>query len=575
MNRWTRYSWYRPLTVVVLSAFFAVYGIDLAMMGQLKAARAESVDDLLNADDSGLLGGTPQAAPAKKAKSLDDEDAPAAKPAAKPSKAGAFDDEDDTPVAKPAAKPSKAGAFDDEDDTPVAKPAAKPSKAGAFDDEEDKPVAKPAAKPSSADLDEDEELTPPKKARSSSAPSVIGLRKDGPTKIVGIVFPATAKNKKRSVEVQLLVRDYLRGKGLYTNVPVNTQLGDNGPAGEQPMLKKVDGFLTEATRSFDKGSYETAIENLDSAQTALAPWLDLRDGQTRFERVLALTAASYILNGEKKDGREVFQRLLQINPKADFKGYDFNDEVTDEIAKAKSGLADAPKGAIAVNSDPSGASVFIDGQFRGPTPIQIDGLVVGEHSVKVSEPGLKDVVNKITVYEGMTKTLSAKPEQTSRLIDYKAALNGISTRFEHKAMWRSVQEMNGVLKNDRLLLLRVEETNGRLGLSAYYYDMAKKQFKTASTRFDLADEEFNAATVSFLDSLFDDDLTSWQSTFFKEAKSAPVAAGGKTPVYKQWWLWTIVGVVVAGAAVGALVPTLKKDSKKNSNGLGNGISVRF
>jgi len=31
------------------------------------------------------------------------------------------------------------------------------------------------------------------------------------------------------------------------------------------------------------------------------------------------------------------------------------------------------------------------------------------------------------------------------------------------------------------------------------------------------------------------------------------SAPSKTPVYKKWWLWTIVGVVVAGAVVGGVV----------------------
>jgi hypothetical protein len=26
-----------------------------------------------------------------------------------------------------------------------------------------------------------------------------------------------------------------------------------------------------------------------------------------------------------------------------------------------------------------------------------------------------------------------------------------------------------------------------------------------------------------------------------------------TPIYKKWWFWTIIGVVVAGGAVGAAV----------------------
>jgi hypothetical protein len=34
--------------------------------------------------------------------------------------------------------------------------------------------------------------------------------------------------------------------------------------------------------------------------------------------------------------------------------------------------------------------------------------------------------------------------------------------------------------------------------------------------------------------------------------TAPAAAE-RTPIYKKWWLWTAVGVVVAGAVVGGVV----------------------
>jgi tetratricopeptide (TPR) repeat protein len=46
------------------------------------------------------------------------------------------------------------------------------------------------------------------------------------------------------------------------------------------------------------------------------------------------------------------------------------------------------------------------------------------------------------------------------------------------------------------------------------------------------------------------------------AGAIPSGAIEKTPVYKQWWLWTVVGVVVVGAAVGtvAYVATAPKPS---------------
>jgi tetratricopeptide (TPR) repeat protein len=51
----------------------------------------------------------------------------------------------------------------------------------------------------------------------------------------------------------------------------------------------------------------------------------------------------------------------------------------------------------------------------------------------------------------------------------------------------------------------------------------------------------------------------------------PVAArpAERTPVYKRWWLWTVVGVVVAGAVVtGAVVATTPNDAPSPPNTFG-------
>jgi tetratricopeptide (TPR) repeat protein len=49
--------------------------------------------------------------------------------------------------------------------------------------------------------------------------------------------------------------------------------------------------------------------------------------------------------------------------------------------------------------------------------------------------------------------------------------------------------------------------------------------------------------------------------------SAPSDDRGRTPVYKKWWLWTIVGgVVVAGVVVGVTVAVVTRDSFEPSLG---------
>ncbi len=41
------------------------------------------------------------------------------------------------------------------------------------------------------------------------------------------------------------------------------------------------------------------------------------------------------------------------------------------------------------------------------------------------------------------------------------------------------------------------------------------------------------------------------SVVLQSSKSGSSAEGSSTPIYKKWWLWTIVGVVAVGAGVGA------------------------
>jgi len=40
-----------------------------------------------------------------------------------------------------------------------------------------------------------------------------------------------------------------------------------------------------------------------------------------------------------------------------------------------------------------------------------------------------------------------------------------------------------------------------------------------------------------------------------------IESGPPTPIYKAWWLWTIVGVVVVGVAVGTTVALVTSQPK--------------
>lgn len=71
-------------------------------------------------------------------------------------------------------------------------------------------------------------------------------------------------------------------------------------------------------------------------------------------------------------------------------------------------LPDAnPHGQVAVASSPSGAGVYIDNAYRGITPLIVDSVEMGSHTILVRQAGYQDWATSVQVSEGETAQVSA------------------------------------------------------------------------------------------------------------------------------------------------------------------------
>ena len=60
-------------------------------------------------------------------------------------------------------------------------------------------------------------------------------------------------------------------------------------------------------------------------------------------------------------------------------------------------------GSLIISSNPSGAIVYLDGNYKGETPMNISGVVVGLHSLKLTKRFYADVEKRIQVSAGIKK----------------------------------------------------------------------------------------------------------------------------------------------------------------------------
>lgn len=77
-------------------------------------------------------------------------------------------------------------------------------------------------------------------------------------------------------------------------------------------------------------------------------------------------------------------------------------------AKGPSGGAAIAVGDLAVETDPYGAAVFVDGRAAGATPITVSGLTAGEHRVRVVKKGYLENARVITVVAGKPTAVKVK-----------------------------------------------------------------------------------------------------------------------------------------------------------------------
>ncbi len=83
-----------------------------------------------------------------------------------------------------------------------------------------------------------------------------------------------------------------------------------------------------------------------------------------------------------------------------------------------------PKGGVNISSEPPEAEVYINGVYRGRTPILITGLIVGDYQVRLSREGYVDWSQEARISNGKIDRLNIRLERA------KASLEIISTPLQ-------------------------------------------------------------------------------------------------------------------------------------------------
>lgn len=353
-------------------------------------------------------------------------------------------------------------------------------------------------------------------------------------------------------------------------------------------------ILKNAKKKFDEGkalyadfNADEAIEKFQSALKNLEDNLDKIADIKFLSDVIFYIGASYKLIDEDEQAESYFATYISLNPDASPDESEFSSEVVSAFNSVKKNLGKVSKGSVKVSCNPDGALVFIDGKIAGITPLTLRGVREGKHYYRIHKNGYRDAGGSVVVKGSKTASISETITKYSEASSILEAESEMHSDADQSAVLSNSLEIARTLGVDNLLVIYVKVgADERVNYTGYMIDKSKREFKKSTAVFDMPEKSAagkSASLKEFNKALIEDpyEYKSISDVFAAEVMNmtSDVSSGDKVkeekkPVYKEWWLWTVVGVVVAGGVAAGVVCGLGKCTSGGGSG-GATLDVNF
>ena len=424
---------------------------------------------------------------------------------------------------------------------------------------------------------EDEEDAPAPERASTSADSE--RYTSSGKKIMAVYMFEDSHTAKTASHVTAETASYLAGAKDYDYVGTESAVF----AASSSWLKSAKKDFEEGKTLYNDLGIEEAIEKFKSSLKSIEENIEKVTDMTLLGEVLFYLGASYKLLDDDDQAEFYFSIYISINPDSTPDDPAFSDEVTSAFNDVKDDRKSAGEGSIRIQSNEDGALVFLDGRIVGMTPVILRSVNSGKHYYRIHKNGFRDAGGSVAAREGKTVSIDETLSRNSSSSSVGELEEAMKSEFGSVGMIRkatALAEENGL---DNVFVVKASlGADERLKYQGYMIDCDKKEFKKTEAVFDLPEKDEAAGSSAlrqFNKALIDDpyefkaisDLVMEEAEMLGLAEKAPAENAGKDdkekkPIYKEWWLWTVVGVVVAGGVAAGVVCGLGKCSSGGSNG---------
>ncbi|MCC7382548.1 MAG: PEGA domain-containing protein [Deltaproteobacteria bacterium] len=237
---------------------------------------------------------------------------------------------------------------------------------------------------------------------------------------------------------------------------------------EEETLARARTALADGRRAYDALSLDEAIARLGQAVALYQQTGPLLGDLAELETSLMHLGAALTLRGSSDEGVSTFLELLTLDPSYSPEG--FPPSVMKIFDKAVERLAAQPRGGLEVYSTPPYAAVYIDGVFRGVTPLTLSDVGAGTHYLRLEQNGFVTHGAPIEVTPNQRITSQTRLVSVKSGAELRDLLSRASREVLAEGMGNNLRSLGRLLVADVLILVSVSQSGQDVTLTGAAFD---------------------------------------------------------------------------------------------------------
>ncbi|MBN2361250.1 MAG: PEGA domain-containing protein [Deltaproteobacteria bacterium] len=304
---------------------------------------------------------------------------------------------------------------------------------------------------------------------------------------------------QQAAVTDFLVRQSFQRNPRYAVLDVEGFLATGTPIQARDQMQRALAQLDKGRQMYDAFELDPAIATLTDSVIAFERGAAALTDMGPYVRALQLLGATHMLKADKKSARNAFERALLVDPGATLQGGGYPPTVLEAYDAAREAVKAIPLASLSVYSNPAAAEVYIDGIFRGATPLTVQRLPAGRHVVRVYRAGYLSFGKISDLLEGTESTLQASLKPTAQAAQFEGLLRRAAPEAAQDGAGAATQELGAWLKVDQLLVVQVTASGNDVTLQAAHTDAAGGARLHAATRtFSFSSQRYRSDVEEFI-----------------------------------------------------------------------------